>query len=107
MFDSILETLTKHGKGSHAYRAAARLAYEKARDCPDQAAAFFLIATYAEAFVERNERMPLLSNDSENSYNQLKSNLDTLNAAYAAGDPAKILAALNTISVSYAETMAD
>lgn len=106
MFSNILETLTERGNSIHAYRAVARLAYQKAIDTPDQAAAFFLIATTAEAFVERHERMPLLSKNAEKTFATLRDDLEALGAAYEGGDPAAILAVLNRISSAHAADLA-
>ncbi|HBT02519.1 MAG TPA: hypothetical protein DEB47_22330 [Citreicella sp.] len=102
MFSTILTTLTEQGNGIHAYRSVARLAYRTAIDRPDQAAAFFLLATIADAFVERHERMPLLSKEAEQSFATFRSDLEALGAAYERQDTTEILAVLNRISAAHA-----
>ena len=101
MFSTILTTLTEQGNGIHAYRSVARLAYRTAIDRPDQAAAF-LLATIADAFVERHERMPLLSKEAEQSFATFRSDLEALGAAYERQDTTEILAVLNRISAAHA-----
>ena len=105
MFSTILQTVTDQGNSIHAYRAVARLAYEKAGEPSDHAAAFFVLGTIAEAFVERHERMPLLSKETEQSFAAFKEDIAALSAAYETGDPAGILAALNTVASSHAAVL--
>lgn len=102
MFSTILETLAEQGNGIHAYRAVARLSYGKAVECPEQAAAFFLLATVAETFVDRHERMPLLSKETEESFKSFSDDLGELSEAYEGGDPETILVVLNRIAGKHA-----
>ncbi|MBR9764883.1 MAG: hypothetical protein GYB53_15495 [Rhodobacteraceae bacterium] len=102
MFTPLLETLAEQGNGIHAYRAASQMSWQKAAEIPDHAAAFYLLATTIDAFVDRHERMPLMFAEVKQSFATLKQEIEALSAAYAAGDPAQILEALNKIAATRA-----
>ena len=53
----------------------------KAGEPSDHAAAFFVLGTIAEAFVERHERMPLLSKETEQSFAAFKEEMHAGGAA--------------------------
>ncbi|MCA0918818.1 hypothetical protein [Pseudooceanicola nanhaiensis] len=106
MFAFILDTLKEQGRSILAYEAVAKKSFTKAVAEPQHAAAFYLIATSAESFAELHERMPMSKQDLEQSFEAFQKDIETLQAAYEAGEPETILAALNRVAAARASTRA-
>jgi len=106
MFDFLIETLTRNGKGIHAYRACAEQGYTAAADRPDAAAAMFLLARIAEAFADINERMPITATDVDSAFARFGDHVQRLNAAWNDGTEAARLAALNHVAGEMAQDAA-
>lgn len=96
MFTQLVETLVEHGKGIHAFRKCAAQARAMA-ETTDYAAAFFLLATVAEEFVENNERLPTTTREASAAFDRFSRHACLLEDAVAGG-PEAILTALNTIA---------
>ena len=93
MFTEITETFSKLGRGVHGYKAISRIAWAKARGGQDHAAAWALLALQADDFVERCERMPVSSQELQDSYEAFSRHVAAFNAAN--GDAAALLASLD------------
>lgn len=104
MFDFLTEILTKNGKGIHAHRACADAGYAAARQHPEAAAAFVLLARGSEAFVEMNERMPITAADIETAFATFNSDVERLAKAWNGGSDTARLAALNVVAARLGET---
>ncbi|QOL79552.1 hypothetical protein [Pseudooceanicola spongiae] len=107
MFTFILDTLKDQGRGIHAYRSAAKALFEKAAESPDNAAAFYILATSADTFVDRHERMPMSAHELEDAYNAFQADITALQAAHDSDDTKAILATLNRIANARARNTAD
>ncbi|KAA2312109.1 hypothetical protein DL237_14395 [Pseudooceanicola sediminis] len=98
MFTFILETLKDQGRGIHAYRSAAKSLFEKAAESPDNAAAFYILATSADTFVDRHERMPMSAHELEQTFDAFQADIMALQSAHDSDDAQAILATLNRIA---------
>ncbi|MBU2867580.1 hypothetical protein [Pacificibacter marinus] len=81
MFTFLLDLLTEKGRGIHAYAAVAKVAFERAVSEPEHAAAFYVLATSAENFVDLHERQPLSSKALEQSFDAFRADVEAFEAA--------------------------
>ncbi|NDW01986.1 Zn-dependent hydrolase [Salipiger sp. PrR002] len=94
MFDDLIETFESHGKGLRAHGALATAARKSAVAQPSMATALHLIASRADAFVARYERMPLTSSEEAKAERELRAMIDDLDRALSTGSEVETLAAL-------------
>ncbi|SDI32174.1 Zn-dependent hydrolase [Alloyangia pacifica] len=94
MFDDLIEIFEARGKGLHAHEALATAARTAAMARPDMAVALHLIASRADAFAERHDRMPLTAKDVARAENALRALISTLEEALSAESDSQALASL-------------
>lgn len=97
MFTSLIDTLQDRGRGIHGYRALAEAAYEKARSGP-HAAAYYMLAKQADDFVDFTERMPMPAHENDAMFARISANVAALDSAFADGDKAAVLDALDRMA---------
>jgi hypothetical protein len=96
MFTFLLDLVTEKGRGIHAYSAAAKAAFERALAEPENAAAFYILATSAENFVDLHERQPLSSKALEQNFDAFRADIEAFEAASKVGAEQR-LSALNEV----------
>lgn len=100
MFAAVLDNLKQKGGGIHGYAALGEAARAAAKQAPERAVAYYLIATAAENFVETYERLPLSTQALVESSKDITRHIAEIEAAYQAGESAGVLHALNAMSKS-------
>ncbi|QDY69375.1 hypothetical protein [Qingshengfaniella alkalisoli] len=103
MFSDQIAILRDNGKGMHAYRKFAQTAYNAAKQNPDHAAAYMLIASAADGFLQSNERMPISVVELDEVFNVFNGFAKVLTDAFSRDDATKQIRALNSIAGSVAE----
>ncbi|SED62796.1 hypothetical protein [Rhodobacter sp. 24-YEA-8] len=93
MFTEITETFSELGRGVHGYKAISRIAWAKAGDRQNHAATWAFLALLADDFVERCERMPVSSQELQDSFDAFLRHVAAFNAANS--DAATLLASLD------------
>ena len=104
MFADLISVLEENGKGIHALRKCAEEAYKRARDDADRSAAWILMASLAEDFIDANERMAVSTAHIQGQFELMSDHADLLDRVYASTDANKQLAALNTLATSLTKT---
>ncbi|WP_299476350.1 hypothetical protein [uncultured Paracoccus sp.] len=95
MFSELIATLENYGKSTHAFSIAADVARTRAANNPESVAAWSLLASIAELFVERYERQALPTAECVRWFDLIRAETDRLDAAFAKSDPAERLNAIN------------
>lgn len=95
MFSELITLVEENGAGIHAYRKAANMACNRASETGEQAAGWFLLASFADMIVEQNERIAVTSIQTSQWFSAVKTEVERLNKAFSNSDPAGRLDALN------------
>lgn len=100
MFADLITILEDNGKGIHALRKSATEAYARAALHPDRAAPWYLMAALAQDFIDSNERMAVSTDKVRQQFELMTRHAALLDDAYASGDGAAQLTAINTVAAS-------
>jgi hypothetical protein len=100
MFDKLLDVLNENGKGLHGYNKVAETARVCMESDPERAAGYLLLAIQAERFIENTGRLAVTAGQTESVFTEFEKNTTTLKTSYGSGNPVKILAALNDVSLA-------
>lgn len=92
MFQSLIRILLENGRGVHAYRKASDTALHHASIEPQNAASWYMLSALAVAFLERNERMPIVIGTQEAAFEKFSHHANAFNAAQT---PSDVLKAIN------------
>lgn len=96
MFATLIDTLTHQGCSIHAYKEVTRQALIATRSDPENAAAWYVLATIADDIVERFERMPFSAGEKNRVFEEFSRVVRTLDAAE--GGAADLYRALNRVA---------
>jgi len=107
MFTSLIEILKIDGYAIHGFQKCADTALQRGLEEPDFAAAFFLLSSAAEHFVNFYDRQPLSTDDAEMEFSRFESYIKILEAAFSSNNAAEKADALNSVAKKIIEHRID
>ncbi|MAY34279.1 MAG: hypothetical protein MRY67_13115 [Rhodovulum sp.] len=97
MFAELITLLNENGRGLNAFRKCADAAKGLAQKNPDYATEFFVLAVYAENFVDFHERMAVDLSATAKAADQFVKVAEQFDAAITSGSAQTRLGAMNEV----------